>query len=64
MIDRDYKIAAHYYAMDDSRSQELSTFPIEKARLRSAWFLITMSALSILGYGWSIQQKLASIRFC
>lgn len=64
ILDRDYRIIA-----EDTRSKsevengnmtEVSTgkrFPIEHARLRSIWIMITIESLSVAGYGWCISQK-------
>lgn len=42
---------------DRSRQQDLSDFPIERARLEVAFPLITLSALGLIGWGWAVQAK-------
>jgi hypothetical protein len=60
MMNRDYRITAtsHNYTIDELRGDDLSIFPVEKARLRSARYLVAMSAVCILGYGWSVGKKM------
>jgi hypothetical protein len=60
MLNRDYVLTARSYnfVIDELRGDDLSKFPIEKARLRSVWWLVILSALCICGYGWSIDRKM------
>jgi hypothetical protein len=60
VMNRDYKLTAkaHQFTIDERGGDNLSDFPIEKARLRSACYLVPMVALCILAYGWAVQQKM------
>jgi hypothetical protein len=63
VLNRDYKLAAkaHNIVIDELRGDDLSKFPIEKARLRSVWFFVILCAICIAGYGWSVNKKI--VRF-
>ncbi|KAL8912194.1 MAG: hypothetical protein Q9171_002756 [Xanthocarpia ochracea] len=56
ILDRDYHITAksHNLPVDKVRGDNLLTFPVEKARLRSAWVPIAIAAVTFMGYGWSL----------
>jgi hypothetical protein len=62
MLNRDYLLIARSYSfvIDQLRGDDLSKFPIEKARLKSVLRLVILSALCICWYGWSIDQKMVS----
>ena len=55
-MNRDYAIVAreNNYTIDRIKGDNLAEFPIEKARLRSVWYLLVVVVLAIAGYGWSI----------
>ena len=64
ILDRDYRIIAGQIRsrseVEKANMMEVSTgkrFPIEHARLRSIWIMITIESLSVAGYGWCINQK-------
>jgi hypothetical protein len=59
-MNRDYRATAksNEFTIDELRGDDMSTFPIEKARLRSAWILVTWIAVCVLGFGWSVDRKM------
>jgi len=63
VLNRDYKLTAkaHNIVIDKLRGDDLSKFPIEKARLRSVWFFVILCAICIAGCGWSVNKKM--VRF-
>ncbi|KFY16970.1 hypothetical protein V492_00979 [Pseudogymnoascus sp. VKM F-4246] len=56
LIDRNYKTMAkkHGHGVDLKRGDDISDFPIEKARLQWVYYLISISTGGTLGYGWSL----------
>jgi hypothetical protein len=65
ILDRDYRIIAGHTrsrsGVENGNAIEGSAekrFPIEHARLRSIWIMITIESLSVAGYGWCIDQKI------
>ncbi|KAL9633774.1 MAG: hypothetical protein Q9204_003257 [Flavoplaca sp. TL-2023a] len=56
ILDRDYRITAnsHNLPVDKIRGDNLLTFPVKKARLRSAFIAIGIAAITFIGYGWSL----------
>ena len=56
ILNRDYRIVAksHSLPVDLIRGDNLLTFPVEKARLRSAFIPIGVAAATFVGYGWSL----------
>ncbi|OBT60772.1 hypothetical protein VE03_09747 [Pseudogymnoascus sp. 23342-1-I1] len=59
VMDRDYRIVAaqHGITVDKARGDDLTKFPIEKARFRSVWWTIGISGASVVGYGWAVEKK-------
>ncbi len=59
ITDYDYRqtARAHDLSIDRVRGDELSRFPIEKARLRTVWLYILVSATATLGYGWALEYR-------
>jgi multidrug resistance protein len=61
ILDREYDSVARKHNLPvDKKSidaNDLAEYPIEKARLRSAFVLLTISATSTIGYGWALQQR-------
>ena len=59
ITDYDYRqtARAHNLSIDRVRGDDLSKFPIEKARLRTVWFYIFVSATATLGYGWALEYR-------
>ena len=64
LLDYDYaKTAkAHGFAVDRRHGDDLSQFPLEKARLRSVFLLLAMTSGSLLCYGWMIQVKVVRLQ--
>jgi len=55
----DYRQTArsHNLSIDKVKGDDIQKFPIEKARLRTVWLYIVVSATSTLGYGWTLQAR-------
>jgi multidrug resistance protein len=55
----DYRQTARHHGLsvDRRRGDEIKEFPIEKARLRTIWLYIFVSATSTIGYGWTLQRR-------
>ena len=58
LIDRDYRKTAesHNLPIDRIRGDDLRTFPIEQARLRSVFVPLVASVLSVIGFGWALDN--------
>ncbi|KAL8804011.1 MAG: hypothetical protein Q9223_005942, partial [Gallowayella weberi] len=58
-MDHDYRVtaAAVGFTIDKTKGDDLAKFPIEKARLRSIWYFITISTACTIGYGWTLQAR-------
>ena len=58
-MDRDYRktAAAVGYTVDEAKGDDLTSFPIEKARLRSIWYFVAISTACTIGYGWTLQTR-------
>ena len=46
--------------VDRTAGDDLSDFPIEKARLRSIWYLVIVSIIATIGYGWALRVRTVS----
>lgn len=59
IIDRDYRVVAlaHGITPDRRRGDDLDSFPLEKARLRSVFWLVGLYMFLLIGYGWVIQAE-------
>lgn len=61
VLDRDYHAVAkaHNLPLDKGSidANDLVDHPIEKARLRSVFALLAISASATLGYGWALNQR-------
>ena len=57
LLDRDYvRTAKRYNLPVDKSSNDLSNFPIEKARLLSIFPLLAISTSATIGFGWALKQ--------
>ncbi|KAI0025979.1 major facilitator superfamily domain-containing protein [Xylariomycetidae sp. FL0641] len=58
-LDHDYAYTAGKLGVSANKrtGEDLKEFPIEHARLRTAWYLVAVAVGSTAGYGWSIQQR-------
>ncbi|RFU79725.1 major facilitator superfamily domain, general substrate transporter [Trichoderma arundinaceum] len=45
------------FSVDKKRGDDLSKFPIEKARLNIVWPLVYVGAAAIIGFGWAAEMK-------
>ena len=59
IMNHDYRITAekHDFAINYTRGDDLSNFPIEQARLRSIWYMLALATGSVAGYGWALHAK-------
>lgn len=58
LLDHDYRVMARRYCLLSSRStNDIAKFPIEKARMRSIFPILIMSAIATAGYGRTLQTK-------
>lgn len=59
ILDRDYRhtAQANGLVIDNVHGDDLSKFPIEKARLKSIFYPIIVGAIATVGYGWSLESK-------
>ena len=57
LLDRDYIRTAKRYNMPvDKSTNDLSNFPIERARLLSVFPLLAISTATTVGFGWALNQ--------
>lgn len=63
-MNRDYKITArkHGLVVDRVKGDDLSVFPIERARLRSSKYFIVICVPLLIAYGWTLEKKLVGAR--
>lgn len=59
MLDWDFRRTARHFGanVDVVRAQDDPNFPIALARLRSSLYLVVISTIAVIGYGWSIQRR-------
>ncbi|KAJ5185118.1 Major facilitator superfamily domain general substrate transporter [Penicillium cf. griseofulvum] len=59
IMNRDYRLTArtHNLVIDTAHGDDLTAFPIEKARFRSIWYSICATGISTAGYGWALQSR-------
>jgi hypothetical protein len=64
IIDRDYQktVAAAGFTVKKTKGDDLSDFPIEKARLRIIWYFMGLSMAYTVGYGWSVERRTVSLQ--
>jgi hypothetical protein len=62
LLDFDYARTARQrgFLVEMSSADEMVQFPLESARLRSAFYLVAASTLSVIGYGWTIDYRVVS----
>ncbi|KAL2193293.1 major facilitator superfamily domain-containing protein [Corynascus similis CBS 632.67] len=61
LLDFDYKrtIKETGIVVEKGKATDLNNFPIERARLRTVVYSIALSALLVMGYGWTMQARLS-----
>jgi hypothetical protein len=61
-MNHDYRVTARRYAItiDTVGGDDLTTFPIQKARFRSIWYSISVAGAGTAGYGWALHSKVVS----
>ena len=58
LLNYDYRVTARKYGLPVSKtSDNLARFSIERARLRSVFPFLILSAIATAGYGWTLQAK-------
>uniref|UniRef100_A0A093XTE4 Quinidine resistance protein 2 n=2 Tax=Talaromyces marneffei TaxID=37727 RepID=A0A093XTE4_TALMA len=59
LLDINYKRIArqHNFSIDRKRGDDLTNFPIEKARLQLTFLWSSILAATFLGYGWALNYK-------
>lgn len=58
LLDRDYiRTAKRYELPIDKSTNDLSNFPIEKARILSIFPLLAISTSATVGFGWALHQQ-------
>ena len=58
LLDYEYRRTARRHGLPVSKSSnEITEFPIEEARLYSAFYFIIISAIATIGYGWTLQAR-------
>lgn len=58
-MNRDYRIIAkkNDIAIDQIKGDDLTKFPVERARLRSIWYMMFVTIAGVTGYGWALQAE-------
>ncbi|KAJ5774118.1 MFS general substrate transporter [Penicillium paradoxum] len=58
IMNRDYRLTAraHNMTIDATHGDDLTVFPIEKARFRSIWYSICATGIATTGYGWTLHS--------
>ena len=58
LMDHNYKATAHQvnWIIDTVSGDDLSRFPIERARSRGSYLLLAISTMTLIGYGWAVNQ--------
>lgn len=58
LLNYDHRMIARRYALPVSKtSNNLTRFPIERARLESVFPFLILSAIATAGYDWTLQAK-------
>ena len=59
VMDRNYRTTANQigHTIDRERGDDLRHFPIERARTRGSWYLLTILTATLIGYGWALEQR-------
>ena len=57
VLDRDYRVTAESRGLpvDKARGDDLHTFPIEVARLRTVFWYVFLAVFVSIGYGWALE---------
>ena len=58
----DYRRTARDYdfVIDKVAGDDITRFPIERARYRSIWYPVIISSACIVGYGWALHTRTVS----
>lgn len=58
LLDHDYEKTAKKHGLEINRlsGDNVSSFPIGEARLRSVWYPAAVGILATVGYGWTLKS--------
>jgi hypothetical protein len=58
----DYRRTARDYdfVIDRVAGDDMTRFPIERARYRNIWYPVIISSVCIVGYGWALHTRTVS----
>ena len=58
-MNKDYRIVAKKskFEIEEIRGDDLSTFHLEEARLRSIFYMILIAVAAVTRYGWALQAR-------
>lgn len=58
----DYRRTARDYdfVIDKVAGDDMTRFPIERARYRSIWYPVIISSACVVGYGWALHARTVS----
>lgn len=64
LMDWNYRMTAKAvnFEIDRVQGDNMNHFPIERARVRLSEVIMLLRAASVIGYGWSLQQKAVSFK--
>lgn len=64
MLNFDYMKTAKSHRVEnmDVPNTQLGTFPIELARLRSSFYLLGITTVATISYGWVVEKKVVRHR--
>ncbi|KAF3939011.1 hypothetical protein ABW19_dt0205565 [Dactylella cylindrospora] len=59
LIDRDFRITGEREGIkvDRKKLEDMAKFPIEKARLKSIWWMMAVNVAGIIAYGWALNTR-------
>ena len=58
LMDWNYKITAKQieHVIDKDHDNDINHFPIERARTRKSYYLLSIMTCSVIGYGWALEK--------
>ncbi|PTD02821.1 Quinidine resistance protein 1 [Fusarium culmorum] len=65
ILDRDYRMTARKHGININfrAGENIDNFPIEEARFRSIWCLISIGTISLISYGWTMHFQVVSAKY-
>ncbi|KAL8670997.1 MAG: hypothetical protein Q9168_004489 [Polycauliona sp. 1 TL-2023] len=57
LMDWNYRVTARHigHTIDKLHGDDLNNFPIERARARGSWYMLSIYLCALAGYGWAIK---------